>query len=45
MEPKNLDIKGRNLSKEEQKKLYQYFDGMDYLTETMSIVQSKYGSE
>ena len=39
MEPKNLDIKGRNLSKEEQKKLFQYFNGMDYLTETMNIVQ------
>ena len=39
MEPKNLDIKGRNLSKEEQERLFQYFDGMDYLTETMNIVQ------
>tara|TARA_B100000131_G_scaffold321162_1_gene371120 strand:+ start:664 stop:1095 length:432 start_codon:yes stop_codon:yes gene_type:complete len=39
MEPKNLDIKGRNLSKEEQKKLFQYFDEMDYLTDTMNIVQ------
>lgn len=39
MEPKNLDIKGRFLGKEEQEKLFQYFDGMDYLTETMNIVQ------
>ena len=39
MEPNNLDIKGRSLSKEEQKRLYQYFNGMDYLAKTMNIVR------
>ena len=37
-EPKNLDITGRKLSAEEITNLFQYFDGIDYLEETVSIV-------
>ena len=40
MEPKNLDIKGRNLSKVELERLFQYFGNINYLTNTMSIVHS-----
>ena len=40
MEPNNLDIKGRPLSEEERKKLYQYFNKMDYLTDTIHIVEA-----
>ena len=40
MEPKNINIKGRALSKEEKDNLYQYFDGMDYLVDTMHIVDA-----
>jgi len=40
MEPKDLDITGRNLSKEEMDNLRQYFDGMDYLVDTMHIVDA-----
>ena len=40
MEPKDLDITGRQLSKEEIDNLCQYFDGMDYLVDTMHIVDA-----
>tara|TARA_Y100000004_G_C8682245_1_gene313882 strand:- start:2 stop:241 length:240 start_codon:yes stop_codon:yes gene_type:complete len=40
MKPKDLDITGRTLSKEEMDNLYQYFDGIDYLVETMHIVDA-----
>ena len=40
MEPKKLDIKGRQLSGEEHDNLRQYFDGMDYLVDTMHIVDA-----
>ena len=40
MEPNNLDIKGRPLSEEECKKLYQYFNKMDYLTDTIHTVEA-----
>tara|TARA_Y100000992_G_C21230473_1_gene475221 strand:+ start:805 stop:1041 length:237 start_codon:yes stop_codon:yes gene_type:complete len=40
MEPRKLDIKGRQLSKEENDNLRQYFDGMDYLVDTMHIVDA-----
>ena len=39
-EPKNLDITGRRLSTEEMTNLKPYFDRIDYLTETVSIVAS-----
>ena len=38
-EPKNLDITGRGLSTEEMTNLEQYFNRIDYLTETVSIVE------
>ena len=41
MEPKDLDITGRALSKEETDNLYQYFNGMDYLVDTMHSVDAK----
>jgi len=40
MEPKDLDITGRQLSKEEMDNLRQYFNGMDYLVDTMHIVDA-----
>jgi|TARA_B100001094_G_scaffold148916_1_gene144189 hypothetical protein len=40
MEPKNLNIKGRKIPVEEMANLRQYFNGMDYLVETMSIVDA-----
>tara|TARA_B100000073_G_scaffold237089_1_gene198408 strand:- start:219 stop:455 length:237 start_codon:yes stop_codon:yes gene_type:complete len=40
MEPKDLDITGRQLSKEEIDNLCQYFNGMDYLVDTMHIVDA-----
>ena len=40
MEPKDLDITGRQLSKEEIDNLCQYFNGMDYLVDTMHIVNA-----
>ena len=40
MEPSNLDIKERVLTKQEMEKLVEYFDGIDYLTQTMSIISA-----
>lgn len=40
MEPKDLDITGRQLSKEETDNLLQYFDGIDYLVDTMHIIDA-----
>ena len=40
MEPKDLDITGRQLSKEEMDNLRQYFNGMDHLVDTMYIVNA-----
>jgi len=40
MEPRNLDITGRRIPEEEMANLRQYFNGMDYLTDTMNIVNA-----
>ena len=38
MEPKNLNIKGRKISEEELANLRRHFNGMDYLVDTIHIV-------
>ena len=40
MEPRNLDITGRDIPEEELANLRQYFNGMDYLVDTMNIVDA-----
>ena len=41
MEPKNLNIKGRKIPPEELKNLQRHFNGMDYLVDTIHIVDGK----
>lgn len=38
MEPKNLNIKGRKIPEEELANLRRHFNGMDYLIDTIHIV-------
>ena len=40
MEPKNLEITGRDLTDEELAHLLPYFDGIDYLVDTMHIIDA-----
>ena len=40
MEPKNLNIKGRQIPEEEMANLRRHFDGMDYLIETMHTIDA-----
>lgn len=40
MEPKNLVIEGRDLSDEELANLLPCFDGIDYLVDTMHIIDA-----
>ena len=40
MEPENLDIKGRKIPEEEMANLRRHFNGMDYLVDTMHIVDA-----
>ena len=40
VEPKNLDITGRNLTNAEMDKLRPHFDGLNYLTKTITIVEN-----
>lgn len=40
MEPKNLNIKGRDIPPEEMKNLQRHFDGIDYLVDTMHAIDA-----